>query len=102
MDDVDLDAEDTVADPEQEDSKTLWQFIVLVIAGGKSVVSGVRHMFSGIVSTVPDTMDDIAGAFDPGGMAVGFLDGSSMDPDAADLGEVELSGSEEVDPWRYR
>lgn len=102
MDDVDLDAEDAVADPEQEDSKSLWQFIVLVIAGGKSVVSGVRHMFSGIVSTVPDTMDDITGAFDPGGMAVGFLDGSSMDPDAADLGEVELSGSEEVDPWRYR
>lgn len=99
---LDLDAEDPDADPLQEDSKTLWQFIVLVIAGGKSVVSGVRHMFSGVVSTAPDAVDDITGAFDPGGMAVGFLDGSSMDPDAADLGEATLSDSEEVDPWRYR
>lgn len=105
MDDVDLDAEDTVADPDQEDSKSLWQFVVLVISGGKSVVGGVRHMFSGIVSVVPDTMNDLTDALDPGGMAVGFMDGSSLDPDAADLydsNEIELAGNEEVDPWRYR
>ena len=62
-------------------------------------------MFSGIVSVVPDTMNDLTDALDPGGMAVGFMDGSSLDPDAADLydsNEIELAGNEEVDPWRYR
>lgn len=105
MDGVDLDAEDAAADPEQEDSKSLWQFVVLVISGGKSVVGGVRHMFSGVVSEVPDTVDNITDALDPGGIAVGFMDGSSSDPDSADLyvaGDVELAGNGEVDPWRYR
>jgi len=104
---VDLDAEDPVLIPEEEDGKTFWEFILLLIVGGKSVVSGVREITSGAVSSVPESMDDIVSAFDSGGLAVGVLDGSSMDPDAADLpqddsGDAVLAEVEEVDPWRYR
>lgn len=91
---VDLDSAPVVSDPDEEDGKSLWQFIVLVVNGGKSVVSGTREMFSGVVSTIPDTMDDITGAFDSGGVAVGVFDGS--DPDAEDI------ESEVLDPWRYQ
>lgn len=102
---VDLDAVDPDADPDEEASKSLWQFVVLVISGGKSVVGGTRELFSGVVSTIPDTMDQIVGAFDPGGIAVGALDGTSSDPDAADLPadpDAVSAGSEVLDPWRYR
>ena len=76
-----------------------------MIVGGKSVITGVRHMFSGTVSSVPGSMDSISSAFDSGGSAVGALDGSSQDPDAADLpANATLSDteSEVLDPWRYR
>ena len=96
---VDLDAEDPVSDPDQEDGKTLWQFIVLVVSGGKSVVSGTRELFSGVVSGIPDTVDDITGAFDPGGIAVGVMDGTSLDPDNS---SATVSEGEVLDPWRYR
>lgn len=103
--DVDLDADDEISNPDDEDGKSLWQFILLVIVGGKSVISGVRHMFSGTVSSVPGSMDSITSAFDSGGSAVGALDGTSLDPDAADLpatASLEDSESEVSDPWRYR
>lgn len=103
--DVDLDTEDEAPNPDDEDGKSLWQFILLVIVGGKSVISGVRHLFSGTVSNVPGSMDSISSAFDSGGSAVGALDGTSSDPDAADLpatASLEDSESEVSDPWRYR
>ena len=104
---VDLDAEDEISDPESEDGKTLWQFIVLVIAGGKSVVSGTRKLFSGVVSSVPESMDTLTSAFDTGGYASGMLDGTGTDPDAVDYSETEAASleneeSEVSDPWRYR
>ena len=106
MGNVDLDAEDPVSDPDQEDSKSLWQFIVLVVSGGKSVISGTRELFSGAVSSVPESMGDIVSTFDSGGLAVGLLDGSYLDPDAADLPQDDPGETaaevEEVDPWRYR
>lgn len=102
--DVDLDAVDPEQDPDEEDAKSFLEFLLLVVAGGKSVVSGTRELFSGVVSSVPGTMDDLTDAFDSGGIAVGVFDGSSMDPDAADLSEgaAALSESEVQDPWRYR
>ena len=104
---VDLDAEDEISDSESEDGKTLWQFIVLVIAGGKSVVSGTRKLFSGVVSSVPESMDTLTSAFDTGGYASGMLDGTGTDPDAVDYSETEAASleneeSEVSDPWRYR
>ena len=97
---VDLDSAPVGSDPMEEDSKSLWQFIILVVDGGKSVVTGTRHLFSGVVSTIPDTMENITGAFDSGGIAVGILDGS--DPDAADMPGTFSDESEVLDPWRYR
>lgn len=106
MSNVDLDAEDPVSDPAEEDSKSLWQFIVLVVSGGKSVISGTRELFSGAVSSVPESMGDIVSTFDSGGLAVGLLDGSYLDPDLADLPQDDSGEAaaeiEEVDPWRYR
>ena len=103
--DVDFDADIVLVNPDDEDGKTFWQFILLVIDGGKSVVGGVRHLFSGVVSLVPESMSVISGSFDSGGSAVGALDGTSLDPDAADLpatASLEDSESEVSDPWRYR
>lgn len=97
---VDLDSAVEPSNPDDEDGKSLWQFIVLVVNGGKSVVTGTREMFSGVVSTIPDTMDDLTAAFDNGGIAVGVLDGT--DPDAADLPSAFSDESEVLDPWRYR
>ena len=103
MSNVDLDAEDVVSSPDEEDGKTFWQFIVLVINGGKSVVGGVRHLFSGVVSSVPQSMEIISGSFDSGGIAVGIFDGSSSDPDAAESPAMYSDEESEVlDPWRYR
>lgn len=99
--DVDLDKDAVPSDPDQEDSKSLWQFIVLVIDGGKSVVGGVRHLFSGVVSSVPETMDNITGAFDSGGVAVGLVDGTGADPDVS-VETYSAAEGEVLDPWRYR
>lgn len=101
LQDVDLDSDVPSSDPNAEDGKSLWQFVVLVISGGKSVISGVRHLFSGVVSTVPNSMESISGAFDTGGVAVGILDGTSLDPDHP-AAVYDLDESEVLDPWRYR
>lgn len=105
--DVDLDADIDIFTGE-EDDQSFWQFVLLVIDGGKSVVSGTRKLFSGVVSSIPATMDEITGAFEPGGVAVGVFDGGSIDPDADELPDpeesetVSLDESEVPDPWRYR
>ena len=102
MQNVDLDSDVEVSDPNEEDGKSFWQFIVLVLDGGKSVVGGVRHLFSGVVSLVPQSMELISGTFDSGGSAVGAFDGSTADPDAAEMPSVYLEESGLNDPWRYR
>ena len=81
---------------------------MLLIDGGKSVVQGVRDLFSGAVSSVPDAVKTITGAFSEGGIAVGLIDGTYKDPDldvvaVMDLDNLDYYETEEVlDPWRYR
>lgn len=79
-----LDQPIVILDPENEDDLSFWEFLLLVIDGGKSVVQGIRQLFSGVVSTVPDAVSTLTSAFEPGGMAVGLMDGSLSDPDSAD------------------
>ena len=102
---MDLDKEDEVSNPDEEDGKTLWQFILLVITGGKKVISGVREVTSGAVSSVPEAVGGITGAFSPGGSAVGIFENTDPDaPVSPDLYALDESPeeSEALDPWRYR
>ncbi|MBR5268288.1 MAG: hypothetical protein IKU20_08875 [Lachnospiraceae bacterium] len=83
--DVDLDEPVTESDPENEDDLSFWEFIKLLLNGCKAVFTGTRQLFSGVVSTVPEAVSTLTGAFEPGGVAVGFLDGTDPDADAAEL-----------------
>lgn len=83
--DVDLDEPVTESDPENEDDLSFWEFIKLLLNGCKAVFTGTRQLFSGVISTVPEAVSTLTGAFEPGGMAVSFLDGSDPDADAAEL-----------------
>ncbi len=107
----DLSDEVTPSAPEEEDGLSLLEFVLVLVNGGKSVVSGVRSMFGGVVSTVPDAMDNLTGAFRTGGFAVGLIDGTGRDPDnpgiqTLDLDDFDYYAAEPVeevlDPWRYR